>query len=58
MNEQNRIISPQMDAYNKAALIMAYNDGATNENDARQIAGHFKIIDIERFIRKLVTERK
>ena len=53
-----RIISPQMNAYNKAALIMAYKNGATSESQARQMAGGFKIAEIERFIRKLVTERK
>ena len=53
-----KIISPQMTAYNKAALIMAYKNGATSESQARQMAGSYKIAEVEKFIRKLVTERK
>jgi hypothetical protein len=54
-----KIISPQMAAYNKAALIMAYKNGATNESQARQMAGSYKIAEVEQFIRKLVErERK
>ena len=53
MNEQNRIISPQMEMRNKAALIMAYRMGATDEN-AKEIAQHFKIVEIDNFIEELV----
>lgn len=52
---RNRIISPQMVAYNKAALIMAYKLGATDDN-AREVANKFRIIDIENFIRELVRK--
>ena len=55
MNEQNRIISPQMEMYNKAAIIMAYKSGATDDN-AREIAGQFKVVDIENFIRELARK--
>lgn len=47
-----------MAAYNKAALIMAYNDGAKNDIQAKQMAGGYKIAEVEKFIRKLVAERK
>jgi hypothetical protein len=53
-----KIISPQMAAYNKAALIMAYKNGATSESQARQMAGSYKIAEVEKFIRKLVAERR
>lgn len=53
-----KIISPQMAAYNKAALIMAYKDGAKTEPQAKQMAGSYKIAEVEKFIRKLIRERK
>lgn len=54
-----KIISPQMAAYNKAALIMAYKNGATSEIQAKQMAGSYKIAEVEKFIKKLIErERK
>ena len=44
-----------MAAYNKAALIMAYQSGATDDN-AKEVASTFKIVDIENFIRQLVRK--
>lgn len=55
MNE-SRIISPQMEMRNKAAIIMAYYEGATNDEDAKEIAQHFKIIEIDNFIKELVRK--
>lgn len=49
-----KIISPQMAAYNKAALIMAYKNGAKTEPQAKQMAGGYKIAEVEEFIRKLI----
>lgn len=51
-NGKRKIISPQMAAYNKAAMIMAYNSGATEEN-AREIAGKYKIIEVEHYLEQL-----
>ena len=55
MNE-SRIISPQMEIRNKAAIIMAYYEGATDDENAKEIAQDFKIVDIDNFIKELVRK--
>lgn len=61
MEKKRKIISPQMAAYNKVALIMAYESGATDSN-AREIANNIKVADVQKFIEqrygKVLTERK
>ena len=54
--KKRKIISPQMAAYNKVALIMAYNEGATDEIQARQMADKYLLVDIKKYTEEFLRK--
>lgn len=55
MNKKTKI--KELSRYNKAAMDMAYNKGATKENVA-EVAGQMRMIDIAEYIRKELKHDK